>query len=137
MAYGDGNEFDRFEMAMEAIGLAWWWMELPSGVVFFSPNKAKMVGRSPAEFHHYEDYTKLVHPEDLDRIMQDMRNHLDGTVPLYETTYRIKHADGHYVTFYDRGKIVGKNGDNVMLAGFVFDAAEYTQAFSSLNDIKL
>src|SRR6476660_4777829 len=107
MAYGDGSELLKFETAMEAIGLAWWWMEYPSGVIFCSPNKAKMLGRDPADFVHYKNFTDLVHPDDYERIMQDMRNHIQGTAELYETKYRIKHANGEYIQFFDRGKIVG------------------------------
>lgn len=126
MGYGDGRELDKFEAAMEAIGLAWWWMELPSGVVFFSPNKARMLGRKPADFYHYTHYTKLVHPDDLERIMQDMRDHLDGKKELYETSYRIKHKNGEYVRFYDRGKIVGQKDGETLIAGFVFDQDQYS-----------
>ncbi|HTK39926.1 MAG TPA: PAS domain-containing protein [Patescibacteria group bacterium] len=125
MNFGSGAELDKFETAMEAIGLAWWWMELPSGVIFFSPNKAKMIGRNPSDFIHYRHFTDLVHPEDYAHIMQDMSDHLDGKKPLYETTYRIKHNDGHYVQFVDRGRIVGKKDGETMVAGFVFDEAEF------------
>lgn len=125
MNFGDGAELSKFEDAMEAIGLAWWWMELPSGVVFFSPNKAKMIGRDAKAFFHYSHFTKLVHPDDVDRIMQDMRNHLEGKADLYETTYRIKHTDGSYIRFYDRGKVIGKKDDQTIIAGFVFDQKQY------------
>lgn len=112
-------------MAMEAAGLAWWWMELPSGVVFFSPNKAKMIDRDPDDFVHYKNFTRLVHPDDYERMMQDMRDHLDGKTKLYETTYRIKDKKGAYRRFYDRGKIVGAKDGEIMLAGFVFDITDF------------
>jgi PAS domain S-box-containing protein len=124
MGYGDGNEIQKFETAMEATGLAWWWMELPSGVVFFSPNKAKMLGRKPEDFVHYKNFTDLVHPDDYPKIMQDMRNHLEDKAEIYETTYRIKHKNGDYIRFFDKGRIVGRKGKEVYLAGFVFDAEE-------------
>jgi hypothetical protein len=62
-------------------------------------------------------------------MMQDMRDHLEGREPLYETSYRIKHADGHYVQFLDRGKIVGQRDKETLLTGFVFDAAQYDSFF--------
>lgn len=125
MAYGDGTELSKFESAMEAIGLAWWWMELPSGATFFSPNKARMLGYNPKDFYHYKQFTDIVHPDDYKKIMKDMQDHLDGITPLYQTSYRIKHADGHYATFFDKGKIVGRQGEDTYVAGFVFDAAEF------------
>ncbi|HYH75323.1 MAG TPA: PAS domain-containing protein [Candidatus Saccharimonadales bacterium] len=125
MHFGDGRELDKFEIAMEATGLAWWWMELPSGAVFFSPNKAQMIGRNPADFMHYKDFTDLVHPDDYEKAMQAMRDHLEGKKELYETTYRIKHQDGSYVQFYDRGQIVGREEGKIVLAGFVFDVVKF------------
>ena len=125
MRYGHGQEMEKFEIAMEAIGLAWWWMELPSGVLFSSPNKARMLGYEPEGFYHYTKFTELVHPDDLDRIMTDMRNHLDGKAEMYETSYRIRTKQGDYIRFFDRGKIVGKKDNEVIVAGFVFDEAQY------------
>lgn len=126
MSYGDGQELTRFETAMEATGLAWWWMELPSGIVFFSPNKAKMLGYKPDKFVHYTNFTELVHPDDYQPMMQAMRDHLEGKSAVYETKYRIKHKDGTYRKFYDRGQIVGKKDGQTLLAGFVFDTKQFS-----------
>lgn len=109
------------ETALEASGLAWWWMELPSGAIFFSPNKTKMLDREKQDFFHYTHFTDLVHEDDRGHIMQDMMDHIAGKVPLYETTYRIRAKDGSYRRFYDRGKIVARKGNEVSLAGVVFD----------------
>jgi len=129
MFYGDGSELDKFEMAMEAAGLAWWWMELPSGAVFFSPHKSRMIGHDSKDFVHYEDFMNLVHPDDRDKAMSAMRSHLDGKESHYEVVYRIKHKNGKYVEFYDRGKIVGRKGNDILVAGMVFDLNEYSNPF--------
>lgn len=121
----------RLESAMEAGGIAWWEMELPSGVVFFSENKAHMIGREPGNFVHYRDFTDLLHPDDYEGAMQAMRDHLEGRAPLYKTMYRIEAADGSYRLFFDRGKIVSrdKNGD-LKMAGVVVDITD------DLEDLK-
>jgi len=133
MHYGGGDELTKLEFALEATGSAWWWMELPSGIVFFSPNKTAMLGREEEKFVHYKDFTALVHPDDLDTIMDNMRSHLKGESSMYETTYRIKHADGHYVRFYDKGKIVGRNGNTTQIAGFVYEVEKFKHI--PLNDL--
>lgn len=125
MTYGDGKELDKLEIALEAAGVAWWWMEYPSGVVFFSPNKAHMLSRKPDDFVHYKHFMDLVHPDDYESTMQAMREHLQGSKPIYETTYRIKAKDGSYRKFYDRGKVVGRNNGEISLAGFVFDVTDF------------
>lgn len=125
MSYGMGEELERLETAMEAAGVAWWWMDLPMGVVFFSPIKAELLGRKPDEFVHYKDFTKFVHTDDYERMMQDMTDHLEGRAEIYETTYRIRAKDGSYKKFYDRGRIVARKDGVISLAGLVFDVTEF------------
>jgi PAS domain S-box-containing protein len=121
------DDFNRLSDAMGAAGMAWWEIELPSGVVFFGNNKAAMIGRDPSEFVHYKNFTDLVHPDDHDHTMRAMTDHLEGKTDYYETKYRIMHKDGHYVTFYDRGKIVQRSADGeIKIAGIVLNVAEIT-----------
>jgi PAS domain S-box-containing protein len=122
--FGDGRELEKLEIAMEAAGMAWWWMELPAGTVFFSPNKAHLLGREPSDFVHYKNFTDLVHPDDYEPMMQDMRDHLEGRKDIYETTYRIQVADGSWRTFLDKGKIVAKTKKDISLAGMVVDVTD-------------
>lgn len=117
MFYDDGSDLNRFETAMEAAKLAWWWMELPSGVVFFSPNKAHMIGYQSKDFVHYKDFMTLVHPDDQETAMDAMRTHLSDKAECHETFYHIKQKDEHYVQFYDRGKIVSRNDTETIVAG--------------------
>jgi len=124
MAFGDGKELDRLETALEAAGLAWWWMELPSGGIFYSPNKARMIGREKENFFHYNDFVKLVHEDDQERIMDDMMNLIKGKADKYETTYRILASDGTYRQFYDKGRIVAKKNGETEIAGIVFDITD-------------
>ncbi len=110
------------ESAMEAASIAWWWMEMPSGTVFFSPNKTRMMGREKEDFFHYSDFTKLVHPDDYEPMMKAMRDHMEGKTEEYVVKYRIKHADGHYVQFLNKGKIIARKGKEIEIAGIVLNA---------------
>lgn len=126
--YGISEEPKIIEDALEAGGMAWWVMELPSGTVFFSPNKTRMLGyteKQAGAFVHYTSFTNLLHPDDHDAVMKAMTDHLEGTAPLYETEYRIKSASGKYVRLYDRGRIIAKNGKEVTLAGIVLDITHH------------
>lgn len=123
-----GNESRMIEDALEAGEMAWWLMELPSGVVFFSPNKVKLLGyteKDASKFVHYSAFTDLLHPDDYDRVMKAMKDHIDGKAPTYETTYRIKTKNGDYITLYDRGRIVAQKGDNLAIAGIVIEVSNY------------
>jgi PAS domain S-box-containing protein len=126
--YGMGNEPRMIEDALEAADMAWWLMELPSGAVFFSPNKVKLLGYSAkdaSKFVHYTSFTELIHPDDYDSAMKAMEDHLSGEAPIYETTYRIRTKKGGYITLYDRGRIVAEKGKDLAIAGIVIDVTRY------------
>jgi PAS domain S-box-containing protein len=115
-----GDEYDMLSRAFEAADMAWWFMELPSGAINTSDHKSKMLGFSdPSAFVHYTSYTDLLHPDDYEKAMQAMRDHLEGKAPFYEVQYRIKTAAGVYVTFYDKGRIVSQKDGDTIIAGIV------------------
>lgn len=115
-----GDEYEMLNSALEAADMAWWFMELPSGAINTSHNKSRMLGyKKPDDFIHYKSYTDLLHPDDYERVMQAMRDHIDGKVDVYETDYRIKSASGKYVTFYDKGKIISRSNGEIIVAGIV------------------
>lgn len=109
--------FDRMVLEGNA---TWWNMFLPSGKVIFGTTKAAMLGYDDADFETYEDFTRLVHEDDYERVMQNMRDHLEGKRDVYEVQYRIKTKDGDFITFFDYGKIVKKEGEEISLIGLVF-----------------
>ena len=119
---------ERLEEAMTAGNLAWWEMELPSGEVRFNDRKAEMLGYEPERFETYEDFTDLLHPEDYDRAMKAMRNHLEGRAKRYEVEYRIEKSDGDYKWFRDVGSITEKKDKYRKVAGVVIDVTERKEA---------
>lgn len=71
----------------------------------------------------YEFFTSKLHPEDYERVMDNMRDHLEGRSDAYEVNYRIQGNFGDWKWYYDRGKVTkfNKEGEPLILAGIVFD----------------
>jgi len=119
---------ERLDICLSAGNLAWWEMELPSGKVVFNENKVKMLGYKIEDFKNadYHSFMNLVHPDDYDRVMKSMKDHLDGKKKLYEVEYRIKNKSGKYKWFYDRGAIVEHNKQikQIVVKGLVFDITD-------------
>jgi len=126
----------RLESAMEAGGIAWWEMDCLTGTVTFSPRKAEMLGYSPDQFSHYTDFTELLHPEDHEKAMQAMRDHLDGRKQRYEIEYRIKHSAGTYLWFHDIGSITerGEGGAPLKVVGLVVNITVLKEAELALRE---
>lgn len=103
----------------------WCWL-VETNKVYCNEGKLKAIGYTRDELGGeigYEFFTKKLHPDDYDRVMENMMKHLLGEASVYEVEYRIRAKDGSYKWFYDRGKITQKNTDGkpAMLAGIVFD----------------
>lgn len=109
--------------------LGQWFWDCPNNIVTFNPLKASALGYSmdeiPAETG-FEFFTEKLHPEDYDAVMDEMRAHLKGSVPVWEVKYRIQAKDGSWKVFYDRGKVTQWSADHkpLFLVGNVFDVTD-------------
>lgn len=124
----------RLNLAMQKANMAWWEMDIISGSVTFGEKKAEMLGYPPEKFHHYRDFTKLLHPDDYDKAMNAMGDHINGKRERYEVEYRILTQSGEYKWFLDIGSVVRRNpeGQPLNVTGLVFDITERKQAEEKL-----
>lgn len=78
----------------------------------------------------YTAFTKIVHPDDYNRVMKAMRDHLEGKKKLYDVEYRIKTKNNLYKWFLDRGSIIERdNNDNPQtVRGVVIDITKIKQS---------
>ncbi len=125
----------RIEAGLRAGNLAWWEMELPSGKVTFDNRKVEMIGFPPEKFKTYEDFTKLLHPDDHPKAMQAMRDHLEGRAAAYEVEYRIKTNSGAYKWFRDIGAITEQNSaaGTARVIGIIEDISKRKEAELALE----
>jgi PAS domain S-box-containing protein len=130
-----GEASTTIDLAMNVAKVAWWEMDYPTGNVRFHRRKADMLGYAPERFTHYSHFTALLHPDDLEPVMEAMRGHLDGRLPTYEVDYRIRAATGEYLWFHDVGQIAARDAEGrpSMIAGLVFDISERKQTDAALR----
>lgn len=106
-----------------------WYFDLQHNTVTFNSLKATNLGYTKDELPdhvNYQFFTEKLHPDDYEKTMQAMRDHLSGKNQVYEIEYRIKTKDGAYKWYYDRGSIVKRdeNGKPLLVVGIVFDITE-------------
>ncbi|MDR7855196.1 sensor domain-containing diguanylate cyclase [Tissierella sp.] len=129
------NELLREQEEVTRLEYAWtgnlghWYWNFKTNKVTYNPLKVTALGYSKSEIPEqvtYQFFTDKLHPEDYQKTMEAMYNHLYGKVNIYEVEYRIQTKDGKYKWYYDRGKITqyDQNGKPVFLAGIVFDITE-------------
>ena len=124
----------RIEASIIAGDMAWWEMELPSGLVVFNENKAAMLGFPPERFARYQDFTDLLHPEDYEPTMEACRRHVRGEAALYDCEYRIRTHDGSYAWFHDVGRIIERDEERIKLVGIATDITARKQAELHLQE---
>ena len=116
----------RLRVMMDIAGIAWWEFNDKTGRVSFDEHMTKMLGYEAADFVHYRDLTKRVHPDDVELAMAAMRSFLSGAKPRYDVTYRVLAKSGDYLWFRDVGRL--KEADPVtgerLFAGILIDVSE-------------
>jgi diguanylate cyclase (GGDEF)-like protein/PAS domain S-box-containing protein len=117
--------------------LGHWYWDIPTNTVTFNPLKAETLGYTMEEIEQpvtYQFFTSKLHPDDYDRVMNNMLNHLKGITHVYEVEYRILAKNGEYKWYYDRGSITKRDdqGHPLFLSGIVFDISE-----SKKQEVKL
>ncbi len=114
----------RLQLAMEMGQMAWWDWDVTTGEVVADSKKATMLGYQVHEFPtNVYQICALIHPDDYDKAMQAMRDHLNGATPTYEITYRIRTKTGGYRWYADRGGVVARDaqGKPLRVTGIVID----------------
>lgn len=129
------KELFELQQQQDSLEFSWvgnlghWFWDFKENKVTFNPMKAEALGFKKEELPEHVDFqffTDRIHPEDHDNVMQVMRDHLKGHIPVWEVKYRIQAKDGSYKTYYDRGKVTQRTetGEPIFLTGIVFDITE-------------
>ena len=109
--------------------LGQWFWDFTINEVTYNPMKATALGYTEEELPEkvpYEFFTEKLHPDDYEHVMQMMRDHLDGKIPVWEVKYRIQAKDGSWKVYQDRGKVTERTEDGapLFLKGIVFDVTD-------------
>jgi len=137
---GIENSEKRFLVEFPWAGnLGQWNWDYAHNKVQFNDKKVEQLGYDPKSVGEigFEFFTEKLHPEDYDRVMDNMREHLQGKRDAYEVEYRIKHKDGKYLWYYDRGTITKRDeqGKPLYVQGIVFDITESKNIEDKLVDM--
>ena len=84
-----------------------------------------MLGYDPEDEDVKLDWYRLVHPDDMARVQNKMREHLEGKAPFFESVHRMKHQSGDWRWMKSRAKgVVDTNGRLLRLLGVEVDITE-------------
>jgi diguanylate cyclase (GGDEF)-like protein/PAS domain S-box-containing protein len=105
-----------------------WDWNLLDNVLFLSPQWFRMLGYGPNEIAEptLDTWRNSVHPDDIERVMGLLQDHLQGKNSRYEAKYRLRSRDGDYLWVHDRGMVAQRDADNQprRMIGLVLDITE-------------
>jgi PAS domain S-box-containing protein len=127
---------ERFRIAVRAVaGVVYDW-DLPSGQAFRSHGLEEIVGLAPETVPSLADWwSDRIHPEDQARLAEIRADIRAGRIERYETEYRVRHEDGHWVHLWDRGAVLrDDSGRPVRVVGSAADVTQRKNAERALSE---
>ena len=101
---------DRLEAILEGARLGSWDWYVQDNRVVFDRRWCEMLGlvyeETPMELKTWDE---LIHPDDREKVYQDVRDHVEGKTEFYENTHRLKHANGNWVWILDKGRVTARD----------------------------
>jgi PAS domain S-box-containing protein len=120
------DTLEMFDFYMKGSNQAMWELNLENQEVYFSYNWMGMLGYKPFEFKYtFENWRKRVHPNEIERILNELNNYISGNAVSYEGIARLRHKKGHYVWVKYSGLLKrDKNDKPLKIIGTHIDVSE-------------
>src|SRR5262245_33362954 len=81
-----------------------WDWNLITGAIHFSARWKSTLGYKDDEIgSKVEEWFDRIHPEDQSRVQEELKAHIDGLTPHFESEHRILHSSGSYRWIFCRG----------------------------------
>ncbi len=114
---------ERLELALLGNNDGLWDRDFTNNTVYRSPRWKEIIGYKDEELPNEVDvWTTRVHPDDLNKALKAIHDHLSGKTKFYENIHRIKHKKGYWVWVLDRGKKINhKNSNTLRMIGTCTD----------------
>lgn len=117
---------ERFELAMRGSNDGVWDWNIITNEVYYSPRWKAMIGYKDEELENeFLTFEKLLHPDDVARVMQMVEDYLAGKEKKFETEFRMRHKSGNWEHILGRGYVMrDSTGKPVRMTGTHVDITE-------------
>ncbi|MGK7883277.1 MAG: PAS domain S-box protein [Crocosphaera sp.] len=117
---------ERWQLVLQGTNEGIWDWNLKTDEMFFSPRWKEMLGYGEQELpNHIDTWKKLLHPQDTERVMKILADHLAKKTDHYSAEFRLKCQDGNYKWILSRGQALwDETGNPVRMAGSHTDISE-------------
>jgi len=129
---------ERFELARRGSNDGLWDWNLETHEVYCSSCLKQMLGYQESEIgKNVEEWTKLLHPDDLQPTLVKMTHYLDKQIDVYEQVCRLRHKQGHYLWILSHGfAVCNEEGKTLRMVGTYVDITSQKQVEEDLRQAK-
>lgn len=127
---------DCWMFAFEGSGIGLWDWNVATNQVVFSNGWKALFGYAQDEVGGtFNEWSSLIHPEDLSTTMANIQRYVQGGSPVLTSEHRIRCKDGSYKWVSERRKIVSqtKGGNPLRVLGIHTDITESKQLAQRLT----
>ena len=125
---------ERFDLAMRGANDGVWDWDMTRQCVYYSPRWKAMLGYGVDEIGtDLNEWSGRLHPDDLAMARAAIDAHLCGETDHFETVFRFRHKDGHYLWVLSRGQAVFDANDTPLrMVGTHTDVSEQKRVEAEL-----
>jgi len=103
---------ERYELALHASQAGLWDWNIKTGEMYTSPDQWELLDYREGD-EAPGTSRRFIHPEDRERVLAVLNEHLTGKTDEYRIEYRVREQDGEWAWFLDRGKVVERDENNM------------------------
>jgi PAS domain S-box-containing protein len=126
---------ERWQLVIQGNNDGVWDLNLKTNKVFRSTRYAQMLGYEAHEIgDDNEAWSRGIHPDDFDHVMQANQDYLERKIPFYAVEYRLRCKDGRYKWILSRAQAIwDEAGNPVRMVGTISDISDRKQAEEALH----
>ena len=118
---------ERFQLAVEGSGLGLWDWTINTKEIYLSPQWKTMLGYEVEEIENsFPSMTRLIHPQDLPKVLEAINDHLEGRSLIYEIEFRMLSKQGEWKWILSHGKLMelDESGKPLRITGMHKDISD-------------
>jgi PAS domain S-box-containing protein len=126
---------NRYALASKATQDAIWDLDIRTNILKWNSSFNELFGHEIIlDKDHLDDWAKLVHPDDYERVVLGLDNFIKAGKNKWEEQYRFKKGDGEYAYVHDRGFIVrDHDGIALRMVGAMRDVSAHTEFLNAIE----
>lgn len=129
---------ERYDLVSKATSDAIWDWDIVKGTVFWNHGVKTLFGFDPLSSVGIETlWNERIHPHDRDRVIGEINKVFGVEENSWISSYRYKHADGHYCHVFDRAHILYEQGKPVRMIGAMQDISEQVKTLEEVKRLSI